>query len=135
MILLDTNVIVYAVKRSESKYKKICDWLEGNLDQLSICEVTKIELFNKDNLEEKERETIEKLLECIEIISPKDTKKFFDIQLELVGCRLGKLGFADALIAAHALENNLKLATYDAKFVKKIENIKGLELVTLPSLV
>jgi len=116
--LIDTNILIYHTKGSQAVSSFMSDVVGQRAFNISI--LTKIEFLG---WEKHTREGFEKCEQLVKLanIYPVDE----DIAEQAIGLRRRvKIKLADAVIAAAALLNNLKLATRnmeDYKAVKQLE--------------
>ncbi|TAN45088.1 MAG: type II toxin-antitoxin system VapC family toxin [Nitrospirae bacterium] len=120
--LLDTNILIYYTKGSESARHLIDDLTLRHTLNISI--LTKIEFLGWDKHTAEGYETCKELIEYATIY-PLD-KNVSDKAIELK--RSSKIKLADAVIAATALVNDLKLVT---KNIDDFAKIEGLEVVNI----
>jgi len=116
--LIDTNILIYHTKGSQAVSSFMSDVVAHRAFNISI--LTKIEFLG---WEKHTREGFQKCEQLVKLanIYPVDE----DIAEQAIGLRRRvKIKLADAVIAATALVNNLKLATRnmeDYKAVKELE--------------
>lgn len=117
MILLDSNLVIYAVK---NQYK---NWTEklASLDY-AVSVVSKIETLGYHKISEFENAHLEIFLKNSEVLHL--TSKIVDTSIRLLQSR--KQDLDDALIAATALVNDMELWTHN---VDDFKHIKGLRIV------
>ncbi len=118
--LVDTNILIYHTKGSPLTIDFINNLISENSFNISI--LTKIEFLGWDKHTADGYEKCKKLIEHANIYSIDDAVANKTIELK----RKNKIKLADAVIAATALVNNLKLATRNVDDFKVIE---GLEVV------
>ena len=111
--LLDTNILIFAL-RSDPKALDFLDALERKKERACISVVTRTEILAGMRPHEEER-TME-LLDSLENLSVDEAIADRAGRLIYQYARQGvQLSFADALIAATALEHDLTLATTNPK--------------------
>ncbi len=115
MVLLDSNIIIYAAL-PENKF--LLDFMERNNCYVSI--ITKIEVLGYHLLTNKEKALFEIFFSTIDILQISEAVAKTAINLK----QTNKLTLGDSLIAATAIENNLKLITRNDKDFDKIKHLK-----------
>ena len=117
---VDTNILIYHTKGSQKTKDFISRLIADDAFFVSI--LTKIEFLGWDKHTADGFEKCERLLETATVF-PVDE----DIAMKAIELRRSmSIKLADAVIAATALMNNLRLATRNVEDFKKI---KGLEVV------
>jgi predicted nucleic acid-binding protein len=131
MVVIDTSVIIdhlRCITDKETYFEKLLRVYQ--MDNLSISLITVQELYvGKSSLDNDQENRI------LSIISPLSILPY-NYQVaksagELVRDSKEIIQFADAAIAATAIQNNASLATLNIKDFKKINKIKLLDLQTL----
>ena len=115
MILIDSNIIIYAAK-SENEFIH-------NLfinENLAVSIITKIEVLGYHSLKASDKNLLMKLFNTLEILPLSDGCVNKAIALR----EKQNLSLGDAIIAATAIENELKLVTRNTKDFEKIKSIK-----------
>jgi len=110
--LLDTNILILYFRKAEG-YGDLLDTLSGD-DWLYISAITRLEIVR--GMRDREREATFGLLDSLQTIPM--TADIADLAGDLIRSwrtRGVTLGEADAVIAASALHNNLKLITTNAR--------------------
>ena len=120
MILCDTNIIIELLKGNE----KLISYVEKlGLDNSAISSVTLMELyfgvFNKTELQQ-----IKKYMQGIPVLHIATNISETAVSLIEQYAKSHTLNIPDALIAATAIENNLKLLTLNVKDFKYISELK-----------
>jgi len=120
MILCDTNIIIELLKGNE----KLISYVEKlGLDNIAISSVTLMELyfgvFNKTELQQ-----IKKYIQGIPVLHIATNISETAVSLIEQYAKSHTLNIPDALIAATAIENNLKLLTLNVKDFKYISELK-----------
>jgi len=120
MILCDTNIIIELLKGNE----KLISYVEKlGLDNIAISSVTLMELyfgvFNKTELQQ-----IKKYMQGIPVLHIATNISETAVSLIEQYAKSHTLNIPDALIAATAIENNLKLLTLNVKDFKYISELK-----------
>ena len=117
MYMLDTNIIIYAVRHPESGLHEI---LKAHLGQsLCISVVTYAELeygIRKSSRPDQNRLAIQHFLAGIQVINfnMEAAKHFGEIFAELEGKRL-RIGDRDTMIAAHARSLGYTIVTHNTR--------------------
>lgn len=120
--LIDTNVLIYYTQGVESAKKLVDNLTPQNSFNISI--LTKIEFLGWDKHTEDGYEKCKKLIECANIYQVDEIVSNKAIELK----RKNNIKLADAVIAATALLNDLKLVTRNTDDFKMIE---GLEVMNI----
>ncbi len=120
--LLDTNILIYYTKGIE-KAKNLIDSLTLQ-NSFNISILTKIEFLGWDKHTDDGYEKCKKLIECANIYNVDELVSDKAIELK----RKNKIKLADAVIAATALLNGLKLVTRN---MDDFEMVEGLEIVDI----
>lgn len=118
--LLDTNILIYYTKGIE-KAKNLIDSLTLQ-NSFNISILTKIEFLGWDKHTDDGYEKCKKLIECANIYNVDELVSDNAIELK----RKNKIKLADAVIAATAILNGLKLVTRNKD---DFEMVEGLEVV------
>ena len=120
--LIDTNILIYHTSGSQVTTDFITNLIANNSFNISI--LTKIEFLGWDRHTPEGFEKCKKLIETATIypVDESIANKAIDLKREK------KIKLADAVIAATALLNNLKLVTRNVDDFKMIE---GLEVVNI----
>ena len=120
--LIDTNILIYHTSGSQVTTDFITNLIANNSFNISI--LTKIEFLGWDRHTPEGFEKCKKLIETATIypVDESTANKAIDLKREK------KIKLADAVIAATALLNNLKLVTRNVDDFKMIE---GLEVVNI----
>ncbi len=132
MVLLDTNIISELMKKSGNK--KVQNWLDGiPSHQVFISAISKAEIEYGVSImpEGKKKNQINELAVLVlnlfqdRILAfSKDTTQLF-ADIKSTRKRLGRpISFADAQIAAIALQYDLQLATRNSKDFQSIEKLR-----------
>jgi len=111
--LLDTNAVIYFLKGDT----KIVSLVENERNKFYISFITQIELLCFDNASQEELAKIREFLEEMNLILVDTSiiKRTIQIRKKF-GVKI-----PDAIIAATAVEHNLKLITNDQQLLNKIE--------------
>lgn len=117
MILLDSNILIYAVQK---EHETLRQWLLTIQPAYSI--ISKIEVLGYWNLNASQSQAIAKVLVAMREIAI--TTRQCEQAISLRQQR--KMSLGDALIAATALDHHLPLATRN---IKDFDWISGLELI------
>lgn len=134
MILIDSNLIVYALNRSSPKHKKVQEFLQANVSRIAlsyqnILETIRVLTHHKFSHRLKISEVIEAInhfLEVATIITPSDSTIYLTIEL-INKHKLSSNRIFDAYLAATALSNSINtIATDNTKDFKKFTQIKTL---------
>jgi len=116
-IVSDTNPLIYLLNGD----LKAAEYLDGK--QVWISVITELELYGKKDLNEKEREEIDLLVDhCFVADINQGIKQMTKKILRMPGIKL-----PDAIIAATAMYLDLPLLTFDSDFY----HIPGLNLMIL----
>lgn len=118
--LLDSNTVIYYLDEVQLLPQAALHLIDGIVDgdyQLSV--VTKIEVVGKRNVEVKEERMLRSFCSDAEIIELEQDIVERSIKLR----QRYKLKFGDAIIAATALEHNMKLITRNTKDFVQIEGL------------
>ncbi len=131
-MLTDTNILVYAINKNSPKHIRAKEFLEDNINNLTVAhqniiEAVKVLTQPKFIRPMKSKDAIEAILaiaENCQIIFPKSGTEFITLELikklNLVGNRI-----FDAYLAATALINGIDtIATDNVKDFSKITQIK-----------
>lgn len=118
MLLLDTNIIIYAC---ENENNSLRDLIENSPSAVSI--ISKIEALGYHLLTSNEKALLEKLFAKIKIIGLNEEIASAAIELR----QKKRVSLGDAIIAATALENNLILATHNVDDFKHITRLRLLD--------
>jgi len=113
--LIDTNILIYHIQGAERTIDFISGLVSRNSFNISV--LTKIEFLGWDKHSDEGYEKCRKLLEPAHVYSVDQDIAEKAIELK----KRKKIKLADAVIAATALLNNLKLAT------RNVEDFKGIE--------
>lgn len=116
MILVDSNIIIYAVS---GKYPHLIGWFTENQPIASA--VSLVEVLGYYKLNPAEKIALEELFSELTVLYP--NVEVFQVAVNLRQQRA--VSVSDALIAATALHHNLMLATHN---IKDFEWIESLEL-------
>jgi len=118
MILLDTNILI-EIFRDNVVIADIVD----SMEDIAVCDVVRAELFygarNKSELHKISAE-----LEELTVLSFSQQISELAVNLVKTYCLSHKLEFADALIAATAIHNEVELFTLNRKDFVYIPNLK-----------
>lgn len=121
--LLDTNILIYYTKGIE-KAKNLIDSLTLQ-NSFNISILTKIEFLGWDKHTDGGYEKCKKLIECANIYNIDEIVSDKAIELK----RKNKIKLADAVIAATALLNSLKLVTRNTDDFKMIDGLEVVDIV------
>ena len=113
MMLIDSNLIIYAV---QAEYKKLREWIIDNEPSYSI--ISRVEVLGFARLQPIQKQALTDLLNNLELIYLNPS--CYEIAIALKQQR--KMSLGDALIAATCIENNKTLATRNTDDFKWIEN-------------
>lgn len=116
--LIDTNILIYHTKGSQHTIAFITDLINKHAFNISI--LTKIEFLGWDKHTPDGYEKCKRLLDRATIYSLDDTIADKTIELK----RKLNIKLADAIIAATAISNNLKLLTRNVDDFKMIDEIE-----------
>ena len=127
LYLLDTNIVSYAIK---PQYLALRDRIERELlkRSLAISAITRAELRVGQalmQLDDKRISTIDDTLSTLPTLAW--TAQAADIygKIDSVLIKTGRqIGMADAMIAAHALAENLTLVTHNVRHFERIDGLK-----------
>ena len=119
MILLDSNIVIYA---AEPEYKKLRKWLRNR--SIAISELTKLEVLGYHRIAEDELQWFTGFFDNVESI-PISTDI---IEAGIPIRRLYKMTLGDCVIAATALIHNLELCTNNQKDFEKVEKLRMTEV-------
>jgi len=122
--LIDTNILIYHTQGAEKTVDFITNLIAQN--SFNISALTKIEFLGWDKHTEEGYEKCRKLLETADVYVVDQDIANKAIELK----RRKKIKLADAVIAATALLNNLKLATRNTDDFKEIEGLEVLNPFT-----
>jgi hypothetical protein len=114
MILVDSNIIIYAVS---GKYPHLLDWFEENQPVASA--ISLVEVLGYYKLSKAEKSALEKLFEEFIVLYP--SIEVFKIATELR--QIKSFSVSDAIIAATALHHSLTLATHNTTDFEWIESL------------
>lgn len=118
MLLLDTNIIIYAC---QPQHAKLRDLIEKNTSSVSV--ITTIEALGYHMLKPHEQRLIEKLFDTVDVLGLTDNVAKTAIQLR----QRKRLSLGDSIIAATTIENNLTLVTHNAADFKGIRTLNLLD--------
>lgn len=131
-MLVDTNILIYAINADSSKYKQAQKFLKENLSELEIAHQNVLEairvLTHKNfsrtmNLKDALKAVLPIVKSCI-IISPNQSTYYFAIEL-IKNYKLKGNRIFDAYLAATALSNGITtIATDNIRDFKKFKEIK-----------
>lgn len=115
MILLDSNIVIYA---AEPEYKKLRKWLRSQ--SIFISDLTKLEVLGYHRITDDE---------FIWFAGFFDSIQSFPISTDIIEVaiplrRSYKMSLGDSIIAATALEHNLELCTNNRKDFQNVDNLK-----------
>ena len=113
-LLLDTNVVLYFLG---GEYKTVR--LVSRANRLAVSFISVIELLSF-HANEEETKSIKAFLAQVEILYPDDET----VQMAIEIRKASRLKVPDALIAAHARQRNLILATADKEILERIIDIE-----------
>lgn len=116
--LIDTNILIYHTKGSQHTIAFITDLINRHAFNISI--LTKIEFLGWDKHTSDGYEKCKRLLDRATIYSLDDTIADKTIELK----RKLNIKLADAIMAATAILNNLKLLTRNVDDFKVIDEIE-----------
>jgi len=116
-MLLDSNIIIAAAAPGG---EKINDWLEGHALATSI--ICRIEVLGGPKLAEPQKGWLAAFFSKVHVLAMDATIAELAIRLR----QERKLGLADAIIAATAMQHNLPLVTRNTDDFKRIA---GLQLI------
>ena len=127
LYLLDTNIVSYAIK---SQYVALRQRYQDELRQDTVCisAITRAELRSgqaRMQLGDKRIRAINEIL--IDTPALAWTAQAADIygKIDSVLIKTGRqIGMADAMIAAHALAENLTLVTHNVRHFERIDGLK-----------
>jgi len=119
-LLLDTNLLIYHMQGVPAATEFLLQAIAE--DSLNISLITKIEFLGWW------KHTADGLMKCRMLIDQSNVFPISDLIADrAIELRMsGRIGVADAVVAATALVNNLKLATRN---VRDFEGIRGLETI------
>ena len=109
-MLIDTNVLIDYLKDNSSSV----DFIEGNIDRISVCSITVAELYQGVR-DEKEKEVLDSFVSELRIFSVTGE---IAIEAGLLKKKYGKShsnGLADCIIAATAICHGMTLKTLNLK--------------------
>lgn len=115
MILLDSNILIYA---AEPEYNKLRVWLRSR--SLTISELTKLEVLGYHRIAVDELQWFTVFFDNIESIPISAAI----IEAAIPIRRSYKMSVGDSVIAATALTHNLDLCTNNQKDFEKVEKLK-----------
>lgn len=115
MILIDSNLIIYAV---QAEYKNLREWIITNDPVYSI--ISRVEVLGFARIQSIEKQVITELLNSLEIIYLNPA--CYEIAIALKQQR--KMSLGDALIAATCIEHHKTLATRNTADFDWIENMR-----------
>ncbi len=119
MILLDSNIVIYA---AEPEYKKLRKWLRNR--SIAISELTKLEVLGYHRIAEDELQWFTGFFDNVESIRISTDIIEAGIPIR----RLYKMTLGDCVIAATALIHNLELCTNNQKDFEKVEKLRMTEV-------
>ena len=115
MILIDSNLIIYAV---QAEYKNLRQWIIANDPGYSI--ISRVEVLGFARLQPIEKQVITDLLNNLEVIYL--NPGCYELAIALKQQR--KMSLGDALIAATCIEHHKMLATRNTADFDWIENLR-----------
>jgi predicted nucleic acid-binding protein len=115
MILVDSNIIIYAAKDENAFLHEL--FLN---EDLAVSIITKIEVLGYHLLKLNEKSMLEKLFKSLEVLPLGASCANKAISLR----RNYNLSLGDSIIASTALEYELKLVTRNTKDFEKVKSIK-----------
>lgn len=121
MILLDSNVVIDAIK---PRSPLLLEWLTAL--EAGVSAISRVEVLGYHKLIEGDRRDLEAYLGSVAVIPISSAV----IERAIVVRQARKMSLGDALIAATALVHGLGLATRN---VKDFERVEGLTLIALPA--
>jgi toxin FitB len=119
MILLDSNIVIYA---AEPEYKKLREWLRSR--SIAISELTKLEVLGYHRITDDEFKWFTGFFDTIQSISIST----YIIDSAIPIRRTYKMSLGDSVIAATALIHNLDLCTNNQKDFEKVEKLRMTEV-------
>ena len=115
MVLLDSNLLIYAVQKD---YDNLRQWLQTIDPAYSI--ISKVEVLGYWNISPLQVQSLNAVLSHMREISL--TSRLFEYAIQLRQQR--KMSLGDALISATALDYDFPLATRNVKDFEWISNLK-----------
>lgn len=116
-VLCDTNVLIHLLNGNS----EVADFLEGK--QVFISAITELELYRKPDLNKKDLEVIDSLVESCHILELTQPVK----QLVKNQIIKNKIKLPDSIIASTAIYSDIPLVTFDSDFTE----FKELKLILL----
>ena len=117
MLLLDSNIFIYTV---QPEYKELREWVMGQ--ELAASEVSLVEVMGYHRLTNEDSEDLKSLFRVVNLLPV--TRTIVDKAIELR--QLRKMSLGDAVIAATAINHQLKLVTRNTS---DFDWIEGLEVI------
>lgn len=114
MILVDSNIIIYAVS---GKHSYLIDWFAENQPVASA--ISLVEVLGYYKLTKEEQKALEELFAELTVLYP--TIEVFKIATDLRQQK--SISVSDAIIAATAIHHQLTLATHNISDFNWIENL------------
>lgn len=115
MILLDSNIIIYAAQPS---YSELRNWLRQQ--SFAVSELSRLEVLGYHRLSDNELQYFSSFFANCRLIEI--SRGIIDTAISLR--RRFRMSLGDAVIAATALEENMELCTNNQKDFKEVENLK-----------
>lgn len=115
MILLDSNIVIYA---AEPEYKKLRKWLQSQF--LFISDLTKLEVLGYHRITDDQFIWFTGFFDSIQ--SFPISNDIIEVAIPLR--RSYKMSLGDSIIAATALEHNLELCTNNRNDFQNVDNLK-----------
>ena len=117
--LLDTNIVIGLLKEYEPAIK-LAEEVGVVLEESAVSQITRMELLGHPKITLDDERLIQLFLKECQVLLIDERIEVRATQLR----RSGLLKLPDAIIAATAVVNDLRLLTLDKKLALAIENIK-----------
>ncbi|MCH2450235.1 MAG: type II toxin-antitoxin system VapC family toxin [Gracilimonas sp.] len=115
MILLDSNIIIYA---AQPAYRELRKWLEKQV--FAISELSRLEVMGYHRIEEDKREYFHQFFNVSRILPISEEV----IETAIPIRRTYNMSLGDAVIAATAIHYGCKLCTNNQKDFKKVDKLR-----------
>ena len=116
--LLDTNIVIGLLKGNDDATTEILNKFNCSLSECAVSQITRMELLSYPSLKSDEENHINQFLSVISVLMLDQS-----VEQKTINYRRKQGGkLPDAIIAATALNHQLKLLTLDKKMSKLINN-------------
>lgn len=115
MILADSNLLIYAAHDPNGP---VAHWIATELPAISV--VSRVEVLGYHALKAGEEDALQSILSALQSFLP----NLETFERAIVLRKQRKMGLADALIVATAMQHELQLATHNTKDFEWVDDLK-----------